>query len=156
MLRAILNDWSLSSIVRFRSGEAFTVSSGVDNNQDGSNNDRANYVGGDPRLDPNRPRSETTRRWFNAAAFAPNAAGQDGNAGRNILDGPGFRNVDLAVFRDFPVRESIRLQFRWELTNAFNMVNLANPTSNLSSRDVGVITSGRAMREMSMGLRLIF
>jgi hypothetical protein len=102
---------------------------------------------GNPFLDPNRPRSEATTLWFNPAAFVPNAAGQDGNAGRNILEGPGRRNVDIGLFRDFSFTERMRFQFRAEITNAFNLVSLNNPTSTLNSSAVGTIRTARATRE---------
>ncbi len=153
--RAILNQWTLSAILTARSGEAFTVTTGRDNNLDGNNTDRPNLVG-NPRLDPNRPRSETTARWFNPSAFTPNGTGQDGNAGRNIMDGPGSKNADLGIFRDFKIRESLQLQFRAELTNAFNLVNLSSPTSSLNSSAVGTIRTARAMRQAQLGMRLFF
>ncbi|HEY2940888.1 MAG TPA: TonB-dependent receptor, partial [Vicinamibacteria bacterium] len=153
-LRAILDGWTLSTIVSVHSGEPFTVTSGRDNNLDGNNNDRANLVG-DPQL-PDRPRSEAIQQWFNTAAFVPNAIGQDGNSGRNILDGPGYKNVDIALFRDFTLKNSLRLQFRAEATNAFNLVNLSNPNSNLNSSAVGTIRTSDPMRQVQLGLRLWF
>lgn len=153
--RYLLNDWTVSSIVSFRSGAPFTVSSGTDRNLDGNNNDRANLVGS-PRLDPNRSRSQTTAMWFDPAAFTPAPLGQDGNSGRNILDAPGIRNVDMAVFRDFRLSEAVRLQFRGEMTNALNLVNLNAPTAALNSAAVGTIRNGRAMRQTQLGLRLTF
>ncbi|HWQ57312.1 MAG TPA: carboxypeptidase regulatory-like domain-containing protein [Bryobacteraceae bacterium] len=153
--RYILNDWTLSGILTLRSGAPFTVTSGTDRNLDGNNNDRGNVVG-NPRLDPSRPRSETTARWFDPLAFTPAPLGSDGNSGRNILDGPGRRNVDLAIFRDFRLREAMRLQFRGEWTNAFNMVSLEAPNSNLNSSAVGTIRTARPMRQAQLGLRLTF
>jgi hypothetical protein len=154
LLRAILDGWTLSTIVSVHSGEPFTVTSGRDNNLDGNNNDRANLVG-DPQL-PDRPRSEAIQQWFNTAAFVPNAIGQDGNSGRNILDGPGSKNVDIALFRDFRLRNSLRLQFRAEMTNAFNLVNLSNPNNNLNSSAFGTIRTADPMRQVQLGLRLWF
>ena len=153
--RLLLDNWTLSSIISLRSGTPFTVTSGTDRNLDGSNNDRANLIG-NPRLDPNRSRSEVTAKWFDPAAFRPSDLGQDGNSGRNILDAPGLKTIDLAIFRDFRIRESLRLQFRTEITNAFNLVNLNAPTSTLNSSAVGTIRNARAMREMQLGLRLTF
>ncbi len=59
-----------------------------------------------------------------------NGTGQDGTASRNILDAPGFRSVDLAIFRDFKIRERYGLQVRAEATNAFNMVSLKTPSAS--------------------------
>ncbi|MGI8741426.1 MAG: TonB-dependent receptor domain-containing protein [Bryobacteraceae bacterium] len=161
LLRAVINGWELSAIVTLQSGSPFTVTSGKDNNLDGTNNDRANLVG-NPFLDPNRSRAATTAMWFNTAAFVTNPAGTDGTAGRNILDGPGSKNVDLGLFRNFRIRERFNLQARAEITNAFNLVNLSNPTSNLSSPLFGQIrTAQRAgsdspMRQVQLGLRMTF
>ena len=90
------------------------------------------------------------------AAFTPSATGQDGNSGRNILDGPGRKVLDLAIFRDFKIRERMKLQYRLEMSNAFNLVNLNAPTTNLNSSAVGTIRTARDMRNVQMGLRLSF
>ncbi len=153
--RAILNGWSLSAIVSLRSGRPLTITNGSDANLDGNSGDRANLVG-DPVLDPNRPRSEVVAAWFNTAAFAAVPVGTEGTAGRNIIDGPGSKNVDLGIFRDFNFTERFKLQFRAEATNAFNIVNLNNPTTNLNSSQFGRISTARTMREIQLGLRLTF
>src|SRR5207253_11365676 len=93
LVRALANGWTLSSIVTLQSGSPLTISSGQDRNFDGLTNDRADLVG-DPTLDSGRPRSEVIEQWFNVLAFAQPAVGADGTAGRSILDGPGYRNVD--------------------------------------------------------------
>jgi hypothetical protein len=164
--RAILNGWSLSGIASFRSGQPFSVTSGKDNNLDGNNNDRANVVG-NPFLDPHRPRSQVVAQWVNTAAFVANPIGTDGNAARNLLDGPGLRNVDLALFRSFRIRERMQLQARAEMTNAFNLVSLTIPSAALATTanvNAGVLTSplfgqirnAADMRQTQVGLRLTF
>jgi hypothetical protein len=153
--KQLLNDWTLSSIVTLRSGAPITVTAGTDRNLDGNNNDRGNLVGA-PRLDPNRSRSDVVGAWFDKAAFQIPATGQDGNAGRNILDEPGRKVIDLAIFRDFRIRETMRLQFRAEMTNAFNMVNLSTPILTLNNNAVGSIRTARDMRQAQLGLRLSF
>ena len=155
ILHSILDGWTASAIVSLRSGTPFTVTTGKDSNLDGTNNDRANLIG-DPRLDPDRPRSATTAMWFNAAAFAQTPNGADGNSARNLLDGPGLHNVDLGFFRNFAIRERMRLQARGEFSNALNLVNLSNPTANIGSSLVGQIRSAGEMRQVQLGLRLTF
>ena len=62
------------------------------------------------------------------------AIGTDfGNVGRNVLRGPGQYNVDLSVIRRFPFHDAKNLEFRAEVFNLFNHVNLANPISNLAA-----------------------
>lgn len=154
-LGRLLNGWTLSPIVTLSSGLPFSVLSGRDNNFDGNNNDRANVVA-DPLLDPNRSRSAVVAQWFNRAAFVQNPIGTDGTSARNLLDGPGYRNIDLGIFRDFTLAEHVRLQFRAEFTNFFNLVSLNAPNATQSSTSFGQITSARDMRQLQLGLRLTF
>ena len=155
VVRSVINGWELSAIVTLESGLPFGVTRGSDVNLDGNNNDRVNVVG-NPYLDPHRSRSDVSNAWFNTAAFAAPATGTDGNLGRNVLDAPGVRNVDLGLFRNFTFREHYVLQARGELTNAFNLVNLSAPTATLSSAAFGTIRTAGATRQVQLGLRLTF
>jgi hypothetical protein len=156
VVKALLNDWTISTIVRLQSGAPFTVSAGVDRNFDGLTNDRAD-INGDPKLDSSRPREELIENWFNIAVFSQPAIGADGTAGRNIIDGPGIRNVDLGVFRDVRLIGQTRLQLRLEATNVFNIVNLMNPGSTLNApATFGKIRSARDMRTIQLGARVSF
>ncbi|MEO8370616.1 MAG: carboxypeptidase regulatory-like domain-containing protein [Candidatus Solibacter sp.] len=155
LLRNLANGWTLSPIVTFTSGLPFSVTSGKDNNYDGVSNDRANLVG-NPFLDPNRPRAQVLAQWFNTSAFAANPIGTAGTSARNLMIGPGNKNVDMALFRSFDVREHVKLQFRAEFTNFFNLVNLNNPNATLTSSTFGQITGAGAMRQLQLGLRLTF
>ena len=94
--------------------------------------------------------------WFNTAAFTKGTTGSDGTFGRDVLSGPGTKNVDMGLFRNFRIRERVGLQARGEFTNAFNMVNLGNPTGTLSSSLFGQIRTASAMRQVQIGLRLTF
>jgi outer membrane receptor protein involved in Fe transport len=161
VLRHVFNGWSIAPIIKLRSGQPFTITNGsVDANLDGvTNTDRARLVG-DPHLD-----HPTAARWFNTAAFAQNpvvtGVATDGNSARNLLYGPGYNTVDLALSRDFSLTERVKLRFRAEATNAFNHVNLGQPGNSVpangsTSASFGVITSASAMRKMQFGLRLTF
>ena len=92
-----------ATIARLHPGLPFTVSHSADANRDRTNNDRSQLIG-DPCL-----ANPIAGEWFDITAFAQNnpATGKpvDGNSRRNFLDVPGYRNVDLAVFRNFPIRE---------------------------------------------------
>ena len=159
-MRHLINGWSISPIIKMRSGLPFTISNGsVDANLDGSTNDRAQLVG-DPHLD-----HPTAQMWFNTAAFAQNkvvtGVATDGNAARNLLYGPSYKTVDVALSRDFNLTERVKLRFRAEATNAFNHPNLgqpgvAVPAAGTTSSSFGVISSAGSMRKMQFGLRLSF
>jgi hypothetical protein len=82
-----------------------------------------------------------------------------GNVRRNSLIGPGFINTDFSGFKDFPLGEFGRLQFRAEMFNIFNNVNLANPNATLTSSSFGKITalnSNSAPRIAQFALRYNF
>jgi outer membrane receptor protein involved in Fe transport len=103
--------------------------------------------------------------WFNPAAFANPASGTFGNAGRNILVGPGFANVNLSIAKIFPLHwEKSQLEFRADMYNAFNHTNYGNPDANvgysggvLADPTSGTITSftGGA-RVIQLGLHFTF
>ena len=158
-MRLIAGGWSLAAIASLRSGTPLTVTSGSDVNFDGQNNDRADLIG-NPYLDPHRARSQVVDQWFNIAAFSKTTQAihsYDGTAGRNIIDGPGLKNVDMTIARSFRLSEGKSLQFRGEATNALNLVNLSNPGTNANTASTfGKITTARAMRQAQVGLKLVF
>jgi hypothetical protein len=159
-VRLVAGGWSLSAITTFRSGAPLTITAGSDRNFDGNTNDRADLIGGEVKRDPNRARSAVVDQWFNPAAFSSVTQASHnfvGTAGRGIIDGPGVKNVDLGIFRDFRIAERKKLQFRAEATNGFNLVNLSNPGTNAgSTANIGRITTARPMRQIQLGLRLTF
>jgi hypothetical protein len=158
--KAVLDGWSISPIIRLRSGRPFTVTNGnVDANLDGVTTDRAQLIG-DPNI--NHP---TADMWFNTAAFVQNpivtGVATDGNSARNLLTGPGYKAVDLALSRDFRFGERFKVQLRAEGTNIFNFVNydLPNasaPAAGTTSSTFGVISSAGSMRKLQFGARLTF
>jgi hypothetical protein len=166
VVKAVFNGWSISPIVRYHSGVPFTVANGVDANLDGAGGDRANLIG-DPLSGtcPNGAGVGTPSCWFNIAAFARNpvvtGSPVDGNSARNLLNQPGFKTVDLAIFRNFRLYEKYALEFRAEGTNTFNKVNLGPPgatapASLASPGTFGVISSAGSMRQLQLGLRFTF
>ena len=155
-MSVLARDWTVSAIATFKTGTPLTIGAGTDRNFDGVTNDRADLVG-DPELDHGRPIEQVIENWFNVAAFAVPAVGTDGSSGRNIIDGPGYRNVDLGIFRDIPLKGRSMFQFRVEATNVFNIVNLMNPGTTLNApATFGKIRSARNMRQIQLGLRFSF
>jgi hypothetical protein len=159
VLRTILNGWTIAPIIKLRSGLPFTITNGnVDANLDGNTNDRAQQIG-DPHID-----DPSSAQWFNTAAFVQNrvvtGVATDGNSVRNLLDGPGFKVVDLALSRAFQLGGDLKLSFRAEATNVFNLVNLGQPgnsvPSGATSTTFGVIRTANAMRRVQLGVRLTF
>jgi hypothetical protein len=94
---------------------------------------------------------------IDSSAFALPALYTYGNAGRNILYGPGLYNVDFSAFKDFRFTESIRLQFRAEFFNFFNTPSFKNPSTTFGTSAFGNITAtNHDNREIQFGLKLLF
>ncbi len=153
--KLVLGGWNLNGITVIQSGRPFTVVSGRDNSFSGVGADRADLIG-NPHLPTNRPRAELINRYFNTDAFTFNAIGTFGNAGRNILRGPGDVTVDLGVFKNVPVTERHRVQFRAEAFNLLNRVNLGNPNANRSAAAFGRISSAGSPRVVQLALKYSF
>jgi adenylate cyclase class 2 len=85
------------------------------------------------------------------------APGQFGDSGRNSLRGPHVNVFDFALLKDFVITENTRLQFRWEMFNAFNTPIFGAPSANFSNGAAGQITSlAGDPRVMQFALRLSF
>jgi hypothetical protein len=157
-LSTVLSGWETYGIVTLQSGRPFTVAllSEIDNSGTGRSilgfgaNDRPNLIG-NPELS-----NSTTLQWFNTAAFAFPAPGTFGNAGRNILEGPGFQNVNMSLVKNTHLTERVNLQFRAEAFNLFNRPNFNLPDNFLGSPTFGRITSARDPRHIQFGLKLLF
>lgn len=181
LVGGVLNGWQISPIVTMNSGTPLTVLSGADGNDDGnSSTDRPDLVTGqNPYLSPHRGRFAEAAEWFNTAAFVRNGAGipggigpggADGDVARNSLRAPGYRDIDLGLFRTFKLYRETQLQFRAEATNAFNIVSLGSPTlsspatvntagvqTGAASSTFGEITGANGgPRQIQLGARLTF
>jgi len=150
-----LGGWELTGLIRLTSGSPFNVLVGVDNSLALVNNDHPNVVG-DPFLPTDRPRSQLITQYFNKAAFQQNAQLTFGNAGNNILVGPGYADVDSGLMKNFALTERHKLQFRAEFFNLFNRPNFSNPVNTLTSPAVGQITSALDGRRIQLGLKYAF
>jgi hypothetical protein len=148
----------LQGIVTMQSGRPFTVALLPENDNSNTGrstlgfgaNDRPN-VSGNAKLD-----DPTADRWFNTQAFTMPAFGTFGNAGRNILDGPGYQNINLAVLKHVALPGEGRLQLRAEAFNLFNHANYNLPDAFLGSPTFGRVVSADSPRRCQFGVRLIF
>jgi hypothetical protein len=154
--KALLNDWQVNGIMVLRSGLPITVLSGTDRSLTAIGRDNADLIG-----DPTRPSGvDPVQQWFNTAAFTPAALGTFGSSARNSLRGPGLANVDLALFKNFPITKSQRIQFRLEAFNVFNRANYANPNSTVTAGvnfgKILTISSDSAPRVLQIGVKYLF
>ena len=82
-----------------------------------------------------------------------------GNLGRNVYTGPGLANVNASIAKIFglpKLGENTKLEFRGELFNAFNRVNLSAISSNLTSSTFGKSTTSTRARQVQFGARISF
>jgi hypothetical protein len=157
-LTTLLTGWQSYGIVSLQTGRPFTVAllPEVDNSNTGRSslgfgaNDRPNIVG-NPNVSDRSP-----DEWFDTAAFAFAPRGSFGNAGRNILEGPGSQNVNASIVKNTHIKESVNLQFRLEAFNLFNHPNFDLPDNFLGSPTFGRILSAQSPRRIQMGLKLIY
>jgi hypothetical protein len=175
LVRALANGWQISPIFTLESGLPFTITTGKDNNGEGSSsNNRPDYVPGQVGAVSNSNLTSQLHEFFNTGAYCFNNGetgtyacpagvtgvgpnGMDGSVPRDVLSGPSFFDVDMAIFRNFTIHENIMLQARAEATNAFNLLNLGAPTSVMSSATYGEITGAAGNnRQIQIGLRLTF
>ena len=157
--QAILGGWQLNSITTLQTGKPFNVV---------SNGNQPNYPGLRPNLVgsasvPHRSIME----WFNTKAFSV-PAGQagstspgktliPGDAGRNILYGPGYTNEDMSLFKVLHLPREMNFQIRIEAFNLLNTAHYDNPISNIAAgKQFGEITGGYSPRVMQFAGRLTF
>ena len=163
MAQKVLGGWKLSSLFNYSSGEPFTAVNNFDRSRNNTkifgNQERPNVAPGQS----NNPKIGSPNKWFDVNAFELQPAGFLGNLGRNTLQGPNVFTADLAVLKDFPVTESKRIEFRWEMFNLFNRANFDEPNFtvflNATTRNpnAGKITNTRtSSRQMQFALKYIF
>jgi hypothetical protein len=159
LMSRVAQGWSISPILNLQSGNPFSpIIQVTDTRGSLEAFDRPFLVPGAPLLVPNPNPSQ----WVNPAAFTRQATGF-GDAGRNILTGPGFQDIDLAAAKDTKIAERVSLQFRCEAFNLFNHPNFGQPQNNLAVATFGQITATRttrgdlgSSRQLQLALKLIF
>jgi len=144
----IIGGWQTNGILSIRSGFPFNITQGGDLNTNGSV--RPDRIA-DGELD-----NPTRALWFDPQAFRRvtcNIPGRQdlcrfGTAGYNILEGPGQRNFDFSIFKNFPFRERYSLQFRTEFVNAFNTPFFGDPNPIGFATTNSLVPDGTRMGEV--------
>jgi hypothetical protein len=153
----LVGGWSINGTGILQAG--FPLAITASNNLNGAfgyPGQRPNATGASPSTD-----GSTVARlnnYINAAAFSQPAEFTFGNVGRTIpLYGPGFVTWDMSLFKNIPIYERVKAEFRFEMLNAFNTPQFANPNTSFGSNSFGKITSQVNLgREIQMALRFVF
>ncbi|MBV9082205.1 MAG: TonB-dependent receptor [Acidobacteriaceae bacterium] len=156
--KRFFSGWEVSGVVIAQSGTPFSVTDSGGAAFYGTSNSRASFAAGATLQSAELSGSVESRlnKYFNTGAFV-RAGNYFGNAGRNILRGPGQRNVDLAINKHIRVTEGLNAEFRTEFFNAFNVVNFASPSGSITSTNFGAITATEGNpRVIQLALRLAF
>jgi hypothetical protein len=159
---ALLGDWQLNTIASFYTGTPLNIFSGVDTaGLGGASSQRPDLV---PGVDVHANGSDPLQ-IINPAAFKIPAPGTFGNLKRGSIHGPGIKNIDFSIAKNWKVRERFGLQFRAEMFNVFNFVNFRGHNlsvagggieNNFSNGGFGRANSTRGPREIQFGLKLSF
>ncbi len=155
-LRKFTRNFELSGILSAQSGRPFTPELSSDNSNTGNSGgnfgiDRPNVLRSPSLANP------SPREWFNTNAFAVPQPYTWGNAGRNILTGPGLVTADLSLRRSFALREQLKLTAEAQSFNSLNRANFNQPDAFADQPlTFGRIFSARAPRQIQVALRLSF
>lgn len=167
-VNTIIGGWSHLGIWSLHTGNYFTPVLSTDYSNSGAPQARPDLT-----CNPNNNAPHITNSWVNNTCFALPAQGTYGNAGRNILRGPGYFDTNLSLLKDFRITESRYLQFRAEFFNTFNHPNftginsltvIAPPevavgqtqTGTLDFSQMGQILSAFAPRQVQLALKFYF
>ena len=156
-----IRGWQINTIATLHSGTPFTVSDSANVALQANSPPISGFAASRPNLvgDPNAgPR--TVDAWMSREAFQrlslQTQAGQFGSAGRNIVRGPNYANVDVSLVRTIDLPSATRLQLRAEVFNLTNRVNLGLPIADLNSPNFGRIVTAGPPRLMQFAVKYLF
>ena len=147
----LVRGWQLAGSGQMHTGQPFTP-------QTSNVNLNAGEANRPDRLGKGNLANPTPNMWFNLNAFpvVPLGAYRFGDSGRNILDGPGFIGVNIALMKKFYIRERSYFQFRVESFNVLNHPNYFLPNNNVDVPGGGAITQADDGRVFQFALKYMF
>jgi hypothetical protein len=151
----LIGGWELQGIQSWSSGLPYTITESVDqNNNLGDTEEHPDRVIGVP-LYLSGPAVSSA---YNPAAFMLQPFGTYGNSGRNIIWTAPQLQLDTSLFKDFAVKERMKLQFRAEVFNMTNHANFRNNSliNNFNAAGAGSYTAAQPGREIQFALKFIF
>jgi hypothetical protein len=152
----LLNGWQIAGIITLQSGTPFSVLT-----------NETVFVAARADWNPALPSCKSSlsgtaganlNEYFNLACFVPAVApGDFGTTGRNILVGPGQKDIDISMIKFFSLTERSTIEFRAEFLNAFNNVNFANPVNILANANAGaIVAASTGPRVVQLALKFNF
>jgi hypothetical protein len=169
--RWVLGDWQVNGVLSLMTGRPLTFGTNVSINTPGSS--ATPDQTGPITVLHNIAGPGGSVVWFDTSTFkqpldADGKTPHFGNMGRNNFDGPGLGDLDLSLFRNFPITERLKCAFRVESLNFTNSPAFGNPNTTVGSVDFGKVTGtlagmianqgvgGTGSRGIQLGLRISF
>lgn len=146
LVSTAFGNWTFSGLTVLESG--FDFAPGISTGQNG--------LATRPNCDGSTAGPKTVQKWFNTGAFSAPAFGFFGNCGTGDIRGPGENTWNWALFKTFPIKEKLKIQFRAEFFNIWNHPNFANISNNYGSGSFGQVTTALDPREIEFALHLSF
>ncbi len=148
----VLGDWEMSGIFSAYTGRPFSIGASSSSLNAPGNSQTADQVGEVRKL--GNVGSDGT--FYNPDAFAPVTEARFGTSGRDIINAPGVVNIDLSVYKSFPITEKLKTQFRTEFYNLTNTPHFGRPNNYVTSSNFMRITSASGDRQIRFALRFDF
>jgi len=150
---AIVGNWSVNPIVSWHTGFPLSLY-GASNSGTGSPENRPDCNG--PVTYP-KTVSVQGIQWFGQGSFSNAAPGTFGNcAAQGPVIGPGYVDADISLQKNFPITETMKIQFRTDFLNAFNHPNFAVPNDSCCTGTFGVSSSTQDARQLQFALKFYF
>jgi hypothetical protein len=154
---AVLGNWQLNGIATFTSGVPLSLGMATNTLYNYGGVQRPNWSG-NTGATSGSPASRVNQ-WFNPAVYTAPAPYTYGDAPRffSNLRAAGVLNLDLSVFKEFPIQERFKLQFRAESFNLWNRPQFGIPNTTIGSPNAGAVTSQtNAARSFQFALKILF
>jgi hypothetical protein len=155
-VRGVAGNWQLTGVFSAQTGPPLTLYAGKDQSQTGIGSDRGVVMSQQTSRSGPCVNTAPCVSFLDPTAFALPAIGQFGNLGKGAFYGPGLINLDAGLFKNFPVTERWRLQFRGEFFNTFNHTNFLNPVTTVSGAGFGNLLSANDPRIVQLALKVFF
>ena len=151
-LNYFLGGWQLNGILQFASGTPVTIS---------ADSTPCNCPGNSVTADALKPvtylgGTGPGQFWFDTSAFGAPGANRFGTAGVYLVRAPGTRVYNASIFKIFPVKERVKIEFRTEFYNLTNTPQWGSPAASANSGTFGQITSASGQRNIQFAMRIRF
>ncbi len=149
--KQVIGGWQVSDILTVQSGLPFNVGAVDLSDTGGFHAQRANRI-----CNGNHPAQQSITHWFNTACYVQPGVGQLGTEGRDDIIGPRTTNLNLSLFKEFPLTKDKLVQFRSDFFDALNHPLLGIPNAFTKSPVNGQITNITGARDIQLSLKLIY